>query len=220
MMTRRLWMMLATAVFAVLACIAWLAAQLPAAGPVPHTAVAAPAPPAHIAPAASFTGTLPLRAAVYTTTVAAPLRECDVPDEAIDLIIAYEVGSPSVYRKKYRAAVWPGAASGATIGIGYDLGHRPPNLIIFDWAREPHRARLATASGITGPLAKAVVRDLADILIEYNHALDVFELTSVVEHCRIARRVFGPTNWDRAHRYVRGALLSVVFQDTDGSTIG
>jgi hypothetical protein len=114
-----------------------------------------------------------------------------IPERAIDLIIAFEVGSPEVYHAKYRRPIWPGAASGVTVGIGYDLGHTAPRVIALDWEAHPHAVRLATASGTTGPLAREIAKRLADIVIEYGLARQVFDQTSVVEHYRIARRIFG-----------------------------
>ena len=141
-----------------------------------------------------------------------------VPTQAIDLIVAFEVGSPEVYQAKYRHPVLPPGESGITFGIGYDARFRPPSVILTDWEREPHKARLATASGVTGPIASELVREMADISIEYGYAREVFDQTMVVEHYRLARRAFGPDQFDRAPGPVRGALLSVVFNRGSGMT--
>lgn len=134
-----------------------------------------------------------------------------IPTRAIDLIIAFEVGSPEVYHAKYRAPIWPGAASGVTIGIGYDLGHTAPRVIAMDWEAHPHAVRLSTASGTTGPLARPLARALADITIEFGYARQVFDQTSVITHYRIARRAFGGTAFDALPPNAQGALVSVVF---------
>ncbi len=141
----------------------------------------------------------------------APAVEPLIPEQALDLIIAFEIGSPDVYTRKYRQPVWPGARSGATIGIGYDLGYQRADVIALDWAKHPEHARLQTAAGITGPVARDVVRKLADIAVDYSMAREVFDLTSVVEHYRIARRVFGAEHFDATSANVRGALTSIVF---------
>jgi hypothetical protein len=141
-----------------------------------------------------------------------PLPVADlIPERAIDLIIAFEVGSPEVYHAKYRRPIWPGAASGVTVGIGYDLGHAAPRVIALDWESHPHAVRLSTASGTTGPLARELAKRLADVVIEYGHARQVFDQTSVVEHYRIARRVFGGPAFDALPPNAQGALVSVVF---------
>jgi hypothetical protein len=148
--------------------------------------------------------------------IASPL----VSDRLVDLIIAFEVGSPELYERKYKSPYYPGGKySGVTGGIGYDFGHRAPAIIIKDWHKHPHKVRLATASGITGPLSKSVAHSLADISIEFGYAREVFELTSLIEHNRIARRVFGKDNFDAASQGVQDALTDIVF-NRGGSMAG
>lgn len=163
---------------------------------------------------------------VHQTTDLVLPAEPEVPStgprictRAVDLIVAFEIGSPEVYQAKYRHPIWPGAASGVTVGIGYDLGYQLRSIIIVDWASHPHAARLASVAGITGPLAREEVRQLADITIEYGHARQVFDQTSVVIHHNVARRVFRPENFDRLPCGARGALLSLVF-NRGGSMTG
>lgn len=133
-----------------------------------------------------------------------------IPDAAIDLIVSFEIGSPEVYERKYRAPVYPGGASGPTVGIGYDLGMQSSAMIIVDWEAHPHAARMATAAGISGPISRDWVRKAADISVTYGDARRVFDQTSVVEHYRLARRAFGAP-FDRAPGLVRGAITSLVF---------
>jgi len=120
-----------------------------------------------------------------------------------------------VYREKYRRPIWPGGESGATIGIGYDLGYRHPQVILKDWSRIPRKDRLASAAGVRGPAARELARNLADITAEYGYAREVFDMTSLVEHYRLSRRAFGRP-FDDAPGMVRGALTSVVFNRGPG----
>ena len=46
-----------------------------------------------------------------------------VADEAVRLILLYEVTNESHYEAHCQRPVWPGGQSGATMGIGYDLGY-------------------------------------------------------------------------------------------------
>jgi hypothetical protein len=184
----------------------------PAAPPyVGAVAPAAPEPPRQsLPPPSAGPDDLP------AITIALPPRppaavDAIIPDRAIELIIAFEVGSPEVYTAKYQRPIWPGAASGVTIGIGYDLGHTAPRVIALDWETHPHAVRLASASGTTGVMARELVRELADITIEYGYARRVFDQTSVVNHYRIARRVFGGDAFDALPPNAQGALVSVVF---------
>lgn len=161
--------------------------------------------------------------ALMLALLAAPhARSTGLPplcDQAVDLIIAFEIGSPQTYERKYRNPIWPGHASGVTIGIGYDLGYHSASIIAQDWESHPHAVRLATAAGITGPLARDHARKLADITIEYGLARQVFDQTSVVIHHRIARRVFRPQHFDALPCNARGALVSLVF-NRGGSMAG
>lgn len=141
-----------------------------------------------------------------------------IPERAVALIVAFEVGSPEVYTAKYQHPVWPGGYSGATIGIGYDLGTRTPRIIALDWETHPHHVRLQSAAGITGPVAREVVKRLADIAVDYELARDVFDQTSVIEHYRQARLAFGAP-FARADPNVQGALTSLVF-NRGGSMTG
>lgn len=192
-----------------------------ARGPEP-----APQHQAQATPAAAITA--PLTAAAVAVVDALPLPappmlatppEPCANDRAVDLIIAFEVGSPETYTRKYTRPIWPGAASGATWGLGYDGGHRTARVIAIDWHAHPHHVRLQSAAGITGPLARNVARQLADVSIDYGLAREVFDQTSLVEHCRITRRVFRAEHFDAAHPNTQGALISVVF-NRGGSMTG
>ena len=46
-----------------------------------------------------------------------------ISPEARDLVVNFEIGSRAAYDRAYKHPVWPGGASGVTIGIGYDIGH-------------------------------------------------------------------------------------------------
>jgi GH24 family phage-related lysozyme (muramidase) len=89
----------------------------------------------------------------------------------------------------------------------------------MDWQRHPHAARLQSAAGLTGPMAREALRRFADIAVEYGLAREVFDQTSLVEHYRIARRVFKPAQFDAAPGLVKGALTSLVF-NRGGSMAG
>lgn len=196
------WMLLCLIALALQACPLPPAAALPEATAPATAAVGKAPPPALPAPAKPV-----LQPAVYRVSS----DYCAIPDAAIDLIIAFEVGSPDVYTQKYQRPIWPGAVSGVTVGLGYDLGYHAPNVIALDWQAHPHHVRLVTASGISGPIARQYARRLADITIEYGFARAVFDQTSVTEHFRLTRRAFGDTAVCTAPAGVRGALLSLVF---------
>jgi len=76
-----------------------------------------------------------------------------------------EVAGPSEYRQRYAKPCWPGAISGITIGIGYDLQFVSEQQFRTDWGdRLPPDAldRLATVTAVVGSAARlAQVRDVS-----------------------------------------------------------
>lgn len=182
--------------------------------PAPSTSPAPVIFPETVAETVSNVAATDADSALAPTTKSTPnsssVVEPLIDAAAIDLIVSFEVGSPELYEQRYTHPIWPGAASGPTWGIGYDGGHRDASAILVDWEAHPHAARLASASGITGPIAREWVRVAADISVEWGLARVVFDQTSLVEHYRIARRVFGAP-FDRAPGAVRGSLTSLVF---------
>jgi GH24 family phage-related lysozyme (muramidase) len=165
----------------------------------------------------------PLRAAVWTLTEALPAKRPApinglISERAIALIVSYEVGSPELYARKYSHPIYPGGASGVTIGIGYDLGMTAPRVILADWERHPDQARLVDASGVSGPASLELVHRMADISVDYELARYVFDQSSLVSHFRAASRSFG-RGFDQAGPGVQGALTSLVF-NCGGSMAG
>lgn len=103
----------------------------------------------------------------------------DISKAAFDLIVAEEVSSQKAYEKLYRHTEWPGASSGVTIGIGYDVGYSTPTRLKADWAGQiPDTmiAALSSACGITGAAAKPLAARLrSQVDIPWAAALHVFE---------------------------------------------
>ena len=57
-----------------------------------------------------------------------------ISDFGVDLIVHFEVGGRAYYTKAYSRPIHPGnAASGVTIGIGYDLRFSSRSQIASDW---------------------------------------------------------------------------------------
>ena len=90
-----------------------------------------------------------------------------ISDDAFDLIVEFEVSSQQVYTRKYRSAVWPGGASGVTIGIGYDVGYTTAAQLDDDFGDllpQTTIAALGRAIDVTGDAAQQVARSLAGIV--------------------------------------------------------
>ncbi|CAO4147050.1 hypothetical protein LPLAFNJD_LOCUS2351 [Methylorubrum aminovorans] len=102
-----------------------------------------------------------------------------ISKKAFDLIVEFEVSSEQVYSRKYRSTIWPGGASGVTIGIGYDLGFATKTQLEADFGGviSPETIRvLHPALGLTGAAAQQAARDLSG-------AVDVPWTAAITVHC-------------------------------------
>lgn len=143
----------------------------------------------------------------------------EIHPDAEALIVGFEVGSEQRYTARYQRPIWPGAASGVTVGIGYDLGHQQRSVILADWHDHPQRERMASAAGVRGQSAKALAATLQDVRVTWPQAMGTFRRTSLVTYRRIARRVFIAEQFDRLPERTQGALVSLVY-NRGGSMVG
>jgi len=127
------------------------------------------------------------------------------------LILAYEVGGGRGYYDRFLIRpTWPGAASGLTVGIGYDCGYNSAPVILSDWRDFAHRTRLAECAGITGQSARSLVAPRRDLLIPWPQAELVFQNVSVAKFWQLCRRSWGP-GFDTLRPNAQWALLSLTF---------
>lgn len=132
---------------------------------------------------------------------------------AFDLIVREEVSSEAVYTRKYQRPEWPGASSGVTVGIGYDLGQTPSATIEADWKGRVPDAMLKTMMlcyGKTGPAGReetARVRNL--ILIPWETAIAVHK-ERVIPRWE-AKLAASLPNIDKLSPDCQGVLLSLIF---------
>lgn len=143
-----------------------------------------------------------------------------VSPAAIDLIIRWEVGGRETYIRRYTRPICPAClttASGVTIGIGYDLRHATPQVILDDWAAHPQRDALPPASGVGGAAAVALAREMQHVVTAFELAYAVFRDASIVRYYRIARRTF--PGMEKLPPNAQGALISLVY-NRGGSLTG
>lgn len=151
-----------------------------------------------------------LIAALLGALLALPAGAQDlVSPAARELIIRWEVTSQARYERLYRRPIWPGGASGVTIGIGYDLGHQPAVVIRQDWVDHPQVAWLPQAAGVRGAGAQGLARAMAPVETPWALAERVFSEATIVTYYRRARRAF--PGFERLHPDVQGALVSLVY---------
>ena len=95
--------------------------------------------------------------------------------KGIQAIINWETGGESYYDKHPE---WPGAESGVTIGVGWDLGHTFVTETSRAWS--PHLtastlALLVSVSGRKGQAASEVLPHVRHLVVPWEAALSVFE---------------------------------------------
>lgn len=96
-----------------------------------------------------------------------------VADEARRLIVLFEVTNEKLYTAKYQQAVWPGGQSGATIGVGYDVGYANQERLRKDWTDYLDAdlvKRLEIACETKGKPAKGLIAGLRDVKVPWSAA--------------------------------------------------
>jgi hypothetical protein len=131
---------------------------------------------------------------------------------SLDLILRFEVGSRARYEKEFQRPVWPGAASGVTIGIGYDLGEATKAEITADWQAylfEPELAALLAVQGVCGEPAKQLAQGVSHIVIPLKAAEEVFYLRTLPSFAALTRSTFPGV--EKLPADAQGMLLSLVY---------
>lgn len=138
----------------------------------------------------------------------------------LDQIVAFEIGSEDNYRRKLQRPIWPGAGSGVTIGIGYDLGHTAASRIEEDWRGrilDRDLDRLLKVEGLKAADARAALKRVQDVVVPLEPARDVFFLRTLPHFAALTRRAFpGAENLPAD---AQAMLLSLVF-NRGGSVMG
>jgi len=135
-------------------------------------------------------------------------------DASMKLILDFEVGGGEQYYNKQglKHPIWPGAASGVTIGVGYDVGYNSTATIRSDWGAQLDDAtvtRLCSVAGKTGQTAKAALPSVKDIVVPWPAALAVYEAVTIPKFVAQTRTAF--PGYDNLDPNCQGALVSLVF---------
>lgn len=142
-----------------------------------------------------------------------------LPDICANFIAGFEISSPAYYRKALQAPIWPGGASGLTIGVGYDLRHATAESFRKTW--NGHLAqevldRLAVYCEMAEQdetKRKLAVDALHDIVVPLDAALAVYRDIMMPKYTLWTERCF--ENTSELHDISMGALVSVVFNRGD-----
>lgn len=132
-----------------------------------------------------------------------------VPDEALKLILDAEgLDQPSK---------WPGASSGITIGVGYDLGFVTAEQFEEDWSpflSGDEIERLKDVIGLSGDKASQRASEFGDIKIQRADAEQVFKERTLPLYSQKTEDAFPGV--DQLPPAAQGALVSLVFNRGPG----
>ncbi|HEY8561220.1 MAG TPA: hypothetical protein VIL74_12665 [Pyrinomonadaceae bacterium] len=135
-----------------------------------------------------------------------------VSKRALDKIVEYEVISEAAYTKKFQKPIYPGGDSGATIGIGYDLGYNTKTQIDADWRGKIADADLdllKTAAGVKGAAAAALIPSLKSVSVPFAAAREVFYVSTLPRFAKETRGIYPGV--EKLPADAQGALLSLVY---------
>lgn len=135
----------------------------------------------------------------------------ELPQEAIDLILQFEIGGSRKYYERFLARPsWPGGASGVTIGIGYDLGY--DKKFTEDWQDKLSSSdftRLKRTLSLKGSQAKQAISGVRDIVISWDDAMAVFQESTLPVYIEQTLEAFPKSEFLPPAAF--GALVSLVF---------
>lgn len=163
---------------------------------------------------------------VESTPLSKPWQDV-ISRRAYDFVVRWETGGRAYYDNVIKGRpIWPGYASGITIGCGFDLGYHTKPKFDAQWGGRLPRAefdRLIPALGFktTDPIrdakvgkAKTLVRSFRDIVISWDVAIAQFDESKMP--ALVGDLYAALDNLDRLHPHSRGALLSLVFNRGSG----
>lgn len=127
-------------------------------------------------------------------------------------LVYHEISSPAYYKKRLQKPVWPGGASGVTVGIGYDLGYHRDYHIRRDWGpfvSDEDLKKLIAVAGKKGNNAKLQIPKLKHIRIPYEAAATVFSESTLPRYAAATKKTF--KGIEKCVPDVQSAILSLVY---------
>jgi hypothetical protein len=133
-----------------------------------------------------------------------------ISDKAFNMIVMFEVSSQAAYQAKYQHPIWPGGASGVTIGIGYDVGYVSQQLLGQDWQGAIPDAviqALRPAIGVRGASAQGLAQSLqATVTVPWTPAITVHRTKVIPKWIALVQKYL--SNTDKLDGDCLGALVS------------
>jgi len=154
---------------------------------------------------------------VVSNGLALPLSE-----KGVDFIQRHETGGRAYYEKRYTGIIWPGGASGATVGVGYDCGYNTRSQISNDWkgvAKKSEMNALLACSGAKGSRGRTLARRYRNAVhFTWHEAKTVFVKETLPRFTKLTKTAFR-LRTDQLHPHSNSALVSLVF-NRGGSVSG
>ena len=145
----------------------------------------------------------------------------ELSENALKLILDFEVGGgPVYYNKKAKFPVWPGGASGITIGIGVDLGHIKKGDFeknISPYYSVEQNEKLVKCIGFTGKVGSeqsqnemlTLLETVKDCELSYESAIEIHTNFTIPLYYERTKKTF--KGLDSLPPDARGAIVSLVF---------
>jgi len=135
-----------------------------------------------------------------------------ISQETFDDGIGYEVSSREHFEHALWGLTWPGLNSGATCGIGYDLGQASRAQISADWERKVSDDELGvmlSCAGVTGKAARDLTLKLHGAVdIHWEAALEVYADHDLPRYTAMCRAHL--PGYDELSPHCKGSLFSLV----------
>jgi hypothetical protein len=142
----------------------------------------------------------------------------EISQQGHALIVEYETGGMAWYNRNPHPEAPDARYSGITEGIGYDNSTVDHGVIRVDWQKlgDKNARRLADTHPYKGKSAQAHLNDVADILVPWMAALDVFDKVDCARTYSQCRRAFA--GFDELRPNAQAALVSLVFNRGNSMT--
>jgi hypothetical protein len=131
----------------------------------------------------------------------------------INFICKWETGGRGYYEKVYKSTfVWPGEASGPTIGVGIDCAYYTKfelKQMLGKYTSDEEMGLILGAIGKKGAAGQSYTRTLKGIIITWDEALEIFESFTLPKFLELTKQVFPGV--ENLHSNAITALVSIVF---------
>ncbi|MFC1859603.1 hypothetical protein ACFL9U_16470 [Thermodesulfobacteriota bacterium] len=135
-----------------------------------------------------------------------------VSKTGLQKLVQHEISSAAYYRKYLSKPVWPGGASGITIGIGYDLGYNSEAQIRKDWSgklAEIELEKLVVVAGLKIDAARQALSGVKSVSVPLEAARSVFYEATLPRYAAATLKTYPGVN--ELFPDAQAGLLSLVY---------